>query len=170
MKTSTKRKMGIDGQRTSWTHAGVNVYNGIRGFHIVMMLIHNYTTENIYIYIYMRTKVRMTFLSVFKYRNNVLEIFKNIIMYLRLPIKQQTCDVTTNIISAENLSNRVQYIFIRLFDKRVRHHNSPIPQRNTLSYKKHTHSDEQVTDAYGYTNSRYNCTNLPDTQSCVRSS
>jgi len=47
MKTSTKRKMGIDGQGTSWTHAGVNVYNGIRNFHIVKTLILNYATKYI---------------------------------------------------------------------------------------------------------------------------
>ena len=42
---STKRKMGIDGQGTSWTHAGVNAYSGIRDFHIVKTFILNYATK-----------------------------------------------------------------------------------------------------------------------------
>jgi len=70
----------------------------------------------------MLTKVRITFLSGFKYRNKVLEIFNTRFMYLRLPTKEQKCEVTTNIVSAENLSNRVQYILIKLFDEMVRRH------------------------------------------------
>jgi len=60
----------------------------------------------------MFTKVRITFLSSFKYQNKVLEIINTRVMHLKLPIEEYKCEVTTNIISAENLSKRVQYILV----------------------------------------------------------
>ena len=78
--------------------------------------------------LYMLSKVRITFLISFKYRNKVLDFFNARFMCRKLLIKGQGCGLTTNIISAENLSSRFQYILSRIFDKRGRHHNSPLPQ------------------------------------------